>query len=469
MEVLSVDSNKIILESEIRTILLKGLYQFAQEEIGKDAIKIFNWIDISKYGIKNKFKNKIEDLKIEHLIEEDNFAISNTLSNQIFAKAEELLPGEDPLYRQGIHFIRSNKLVKLMSSIVKRMPPEFLLKRVKKENKNYNNILTTHSYSGYGNQIFIENHFFDNISLTIDGHVQNKPICNQYRGCLAGYMEIAGFQDYSVKEIQCVTEGAEFCKYEISWTKKPPLKKRIQQNLLSIFAKDLLSDMQNEASEHKHLVFDLEEQIMVKTREYLKAKNDAEQAKNKTELLNQQLKTAVEKLERLARFDVLTGIPNRQYFNEYFQKKLDERLRYKGSDKKDLFVMIIDIDYFKLYNDTYGHIQGDDCLTKVAQIISKSLRKTDFVARYGGEEFVVVLPLEDMPGAATAANKIVNSVANMKILHKNSKASSVVSISLGLAKMEDTCQSMDELLNNADTALYKAKDEGRNRYVVYQK
>ncbi|ACN16995.1 hypothetical protein HRM2_39370 [Desulforapulum autotrophicum HRM2] len=305
-----MNNNKIILESEIRTILLKGLYQFAQEEIGKDAIKIFNWIDTSKYRIKNKFKNKIEDLTIEHLIEEDNFAISNTLSNQIFAKAEELLPGEDPLYRQGIHFIRNNKLVRLMSSIVKRMPLEFLLKRGNKENKNYNNILTIHSYRGDGNQIFIENHFLDGISLTIDGHVQNKPVCNQYRGCLAGYMEIAGFQEYTVKEIQCVTEGAEFCKYELSWVKKPPIKQRIQRNLLSFFAKDLLSDMQNKASEHEHLVFDLEEQIKVKTTEYLKAKNDAEQARNKTELLNQQLETAVKKLERLARFDVLTGIPN---------------------------------------------------------------------------------------------------------------------------------------------------------------
>ncbi|ACN16997.1 two-component response regulator (GGDEF domain family protein) [Desulforapulum autotrophicum HRM2] len=129
--------------------------------------------------------------------------------------------------------------------------------------------------------------------------------------------------------------------------------------------------------------------------------------------------------------------------------------------------MIIDIDYFKLYNDSYGHIQGDDCLTKVAQKIAKSLRKTDFVARYGGEEFVVVLPLEDMPGAVIAANKIVTNVANMKIPHKNSKASSVVTISLGLAKIEDTCRSMTELLNNADAALYKAKDEGRNRCIVY--
>ena len=462
-----MNNNRIILESEIRTILLKGLYEYAIEEIGEDAIKIFNWIDTSKYTIKNKFKDRLEDLTLEHLINEDNFAISNTLSNQIFAKAEEILPGEDPLYYQGIHFIKNNKLVKLMSNIIKRMPPEFLLAQVDKENKNYNNILTSHSYSENKNKVFIEINFHDNISLTIDGNKQNKPICNQYRGCLAGYMEVAGFAEYSVKEIECISEGADKCTYEMTWEKKPPLKRRIQQHLLSFVAKNLLTEMQNEATEFKHLVFNLEEQIEKKTKDYLVAKNQAENARNETELTNKKLESAIVKLEHLARYDVLTDIPNRQYFNEYFEQKWNERRRYKDSENKELFVMIADIDYFKLYNDTYGHLEGDTCLNKIAQTISKSLRKTDFVARYGGEEFVIILPLENSLGAKAVAHKIVSSVAKMKIPHKSSDVSPVVTISLGLAKMTDDYQSMNELLNKADSALYNAKDLGRNRYITY--
>ena len=125
-----------------------------------------------------------------------------------------------------------------------------------------------------------------------------------------------------------------------------------------------------------------------------------------------------------------------------------------------------DLDEFKTYNDTYGHVAGDSCLTKVAQGIMNILsRPGDFCARYGGEEFIIILPDTSLAGAINIAEKIRKTILEMKIEHKTTLPLGIVTLSLGVAVAEEdtTMISHDELVKHADLALYKAKEKGRNQ------
>jgi diguanylate cyclase (GGDEF)-like protein len=130
---------------------------------------------------------------------------------------------------------------------------------------------------------------------------------------------------------------------------------------------------------------------------------------------------------------------------------------------------MIDIDYFKLYNDFYGHSDGDECLQKVAQTLSKSLKRpNDMVARYGGEEFVCLLPATDLEGALNLAETMREKVTSLSIPHERSKVSDYVTISLGISTIKPTKELEPlVLLKNADKGLYEAKRESRNICKVY--
>ncbi len=173
------------------------------------------------------------------------------------------------------------------------------------------------------------------------------------------------------------------------------------------------------------------------------------------------LRRKTQMLERLAMIDGLTGIPNRRSFDEAYGIECSCAIR-KG---EQISLFIIDIDYFKNYNDGYGHGAGDVCLKKVAQILQKQLtRKSDFIARYGGEEFVVILPYVDIADAAYIAEKLLQSVYDLNITHAYSKVAKQVTISIGCAThcvtTKDDCET---LLRHADEMLYKAKENGRNQ------
>lgn len=174
------------------------------------------------------------------------------------------------------------------------------------------------------------------------------------------------------------------------------------------------------------------------------------------------LKLKSDKLEELSMIDSLTNIPNRRFFNETFEKKYREILR----DKRSLALIMIDVDFFKLYNDNYGHWQGDECLRKVAQTLRKNLKRpTDTVSRYGGEEFVVLLKDIDRDGAKKVVQSLIDAVANLKIEHKYSTAAEFVTISAGLSiKESDEDISKEDLLKIADNELYRAKESGRNKF-----
>ncbi|GEM_PF-865377 len=180
-------------------------------------------------------------------------------------------------------------------------------------------------------------------------------------------------------------------------------------------------------------------------------------------VMNQKFKLN-RQLEEQSTRDGLTGIPNRRYFNEH----LDIEWRRAMRSSKPLSLIMVDIDNFKAYNDTYGHLNGDECLRKVAVCLHKGARRpADVVARFGGEEFVVLLPETTLDGAASLAENLRRRVEMLDIPHKQSSLHGKITISLGVASLiPSPALSPDDLLEHADKALYRAKHLGRNRVSV---
>jgi len=174
-----------------------------------------------------------------------------------------------------------------------------------------------------------------------------------------------------------------------------------------------------------------------------------------------QLKKDNGRLKKLSCVDELTGLANRRAFVEFVSREWQLATR----EKKPLSAIMIDIDYFKQYNDSYGHQAGDVCLEKVARALSSiTKRPEDIVARIGGEEFVVILGNTSGEVAKKIAEKIRIEVENLEIEHGQSKASKHVTISSGVASLfPSSSHEPDTLIESADKALYKAKSCGRNR------
>lgn len=162
-------------------------------------------------------------------------------------------------------------------------------------------------------------------------------------------------------------------------------------------------------------------------------------------------------------YDGLTGIYNRRFMEENLQWIIKTLSR---SPHGTLSLLMVDIDHFKEYNDTYGHSAGDDCLRAVASAINRCImRKDDFVARYGGEEFTVILPNTEEEGAHYMAKKLLDNIMELNIKHESSKVAPCVTVSIGITtgKAEFNHTSVD-YVKRADEALYMSKQNGRNRY-----
>jgi diguanylate cyclase (GGDEF)-like protein len=177
------------------------------------------------------------------------------------------------------------------------------------------------------------------------------------------------------------------------------------------------------------------------------------------------LKAANDKLQRLADIDGLTQVANRRRFDEFLNQEWHRLKR----EQTPLSLILCDVDYFKLYNDYYGHQQGDICLIKVAQSLNNIVKRGgDLVARYGGEEFGVILPNTNSNGAKKVADLIGREIHKLKITHPKSQVSEYVTISCGICSViPQHNSSISILIQGADKALYKAKKEGRDRVELF--
>jgi diguanylate cyclase (GGDEF)-like protein len=174
-------------------------------------------------------------------------------------------------------------------------------------------------------------------------------------------------------------------------------------------------------------------------------------------------KQAQNDLESLAARDGLTGLANRRSFDE----RLELEVRKAARDRTPLTLLMIDIDYFKAYNDTYGHQRGDDCLKAVAQTIAGFVtRANELAARYGGEEFAVILPNTSADAAELMARQLKRAVENLGLTHAGSAAADCLSLSIGGVVVDCADADPAKILGAADAALYDAKRRGRNRACI---
>src|SRR5450830_343567 len=178
----------------------------------------------------------------------------------------------------------------------------------------------------------------------------------------------------------------------------------------------------------------------------------------------QQLQKTNFELQRLTNTDGLTSIANRRYFDDYLNAEWKRAKRVQ----QEISLLLIDVDNFKLYNDNYGHVAGDQVLKSVARAMeSSAVRSSDLSARFGGEEFAVILPSTDEVGAVAAGDKLREMVQALHIGHAHSATSEWLTISVGVATMipKDE-QTQSDLIRLADKRLYKAKQQGKNRVIA---
>ena len=204
-----------------------------------------------------------------------------------------------------------------------------------------------------------------------------------------------------------------------------------------------------------------------RSRELVSGQQALEQQINERINAEQKLREANQSLEELSRKDPVMGIANRRYFDEHFQNEWSRATR----DGTSLSLLIGDVDFFKAYNDTYGHVAGDKCLKRIAGILSNVVdRPGDLVARYGGEEIAVVLSSTSEAGAHNIAERARLAIAAMALPHEQSPVAKVVTMSIGCGTALPTQESsMENFVRAVDAALYRAKQQGRNQAVVAQK
>ena len=227
----------------------------------------------------------------------------------------------------------------------------------------------------------------------------------------------------------------------------------VQDNEFGLIEKELVSM----SSEIRHSYDVLQDAVEERTIELKNTMGRLENTKSELIAANSQLKS-------LSLTDTLTGIPNRRSLDDF----INNMWKYFKRNKEPVSFLMIDIDNFKQYNDTYGHQQGDKCLKLVATSIKGLLlRESDFLARYGGEEFIVILNNLDKEGVSQVANRVCRGVEALKLAHDSSDVSPFVTISIGVSIINNWEDISSELaINYADNMLYLAKNQGKNCYII---
>ncbi len=241
---------------------------------------------------------------------------------------------------------------------------------------------------------------------------------------------------------------------DLALTTKEAIRRYFQDRQLETKNRELQAALQSLSEFNQQL----EARVEARTRE-LAAKN------RELEAAYGELDHANRRLDFLANFDELTQIANRRHFNAYC-----ERLwRWSAAQGRPLSLLLCDVDFFKRYNDRYGHPAGDACLKVVADVLAHSAqRQMDLVARYGGEEFAMILPNTDLVGAIAVGERLCQAMIGRQLPHEMSDAAPFVTLSVGVScclPEHHASRNFAQLLHAADEALYRAKQTGRNRVV----
>lgn len=182
-------------------------------------------------------------------------------------------------------------------------------------------------------------------------------------------------------------------------------------------------------------------------------------------LMQSELDDLNQQLAILTNIDPLTQVMNRRGLEEFMTKSWQINYRQKS----ELSLLMLDIDFFKPYNDNYGHLQGDKCLQEFAKLLMKSInRASDAVVRFGGEEFIIILPFTPISGARFKAQEIITLLKSAEIKHDFSSVAPYITASIGITSTSLQARDHHELIKQADTALYHAKEQGRNQGILYQ-
>jgi diguanylate cyclase (GGDEF)-like protein len=185
------------------------------------------------------------------------------------------------------------------------------------------------------------------------------------------------------------------------------------------------------------------------------------------DIMDTQWALKLSEMNKIASIDGLTQIPNRRRFDEHLENQWKQMAR----ERSPISLILFDIDHFKQFNDTYGHLAGDDCLKQVAKVLNSCVhRPSDLLARYGGEEFAAILPQTNTDGAMEVARRVQTELAGLKILHQKSSVSDYLTLSIGIASCTPVLpQPFSYLLDEADQYLYLAKQQGRDRIIFSSK
>jgi diguanylate cyclase (GGDEF)-like protein len=279
-------------------------------------------------------------------------------------------------------------------------------------------------------------------------------------------------KDHGIRELIYITEGETFCSSKSHTNINACRAQRTNSDVISTDFADLCESCEQKEYEYLCIPFNINEDVSLVISISSKSKESIEEINIKSSSIKNYLEAAkpvieskflMERLRDTSLRDGMTGLYNRRFLEEFIDKVMNQTLREDGKYS----IMMLDIDYFKIVNDTYGHDAGDTIIKGLSEVINETIRKADLAIRYGGEEFVVLLHNATRDGALEVAQKIHDKF-NERKFRVGSAETIQKTISIGLAHFPEDADSIWKVIKFADTALYEAKNTGRNQVIEFK-